>query len=38
MIRRKTIQTVSPAAAMLYMSEADAKAQGERPDHNKPCS
>lgn len=21
-----------------YMSEADAKAQGNRPDHNKPCS
>jgi hypothetical protein len=21
-----------------YMSEADAKAQGARPDHNKPCS
>ena len=21
-----------------YMSEADAKAQGDRPDHNKPCS
>lgn len=21
-----------------YMSEADAKAQGSRPDHNKPCS
>ncbi len=21
-----------------YMSEADAKSQGNRPDHNKPCS
>jgi hypothetical protein len=21
-----------------YMSEADAKAKGNRPDHNKPCS
>jgi hypothetical protein len=21
-----------------YMSEADAKAEGDRPDHNKPCS
>ena len=21
-----------------YMSEANAKAQGNRPDHNKPCS
>jgi hypothetical protein len=21
-----------------YMSEGDAKAQGNRPDHNKPCS
>jgi len=21
-----------------YMTEADAKAQGNRPDHNKPCS
>jgi hypothetical protein len=21
-----------------YMSEADAKSQGNRPDHNKPCT